>query len=185
MVLLLNKEHADQWRVHDRWHWIVAALLALLLIFLWLTGRGPNGGGSCGVSEPTAAVPAPSTALPYTPTAPATEPSVAAPPTASPVANLYFDTGSVQLPQDSTAALAAVVAYLQANPDSKAVISGYHDSTGNQAGNEELAKNRAKSVREALTAAGISDDRIALTRPRDTTGSGDAAEARRVEVGVQ
>lgn len=64
------------------------------------------------------------------------------------------------------------------------MISGYHDSHGSLASNQELAKHRAKAVSTALEEAGIDDDRIELRKPESTTGLGDAAEARRVEVSV-
>ena len=48
--------------------------------------------------------------------------------------------------------------------------------------NLELAKERAKAVREALKAAGVAEDRINMKPPVSITGSGDNAEARRVEL---
>jgi K(+)-stimulated pyrophosphate-energized sodium pump len=57
--------------------------------------------------------------------------------------------------------------------------------TGDQAKNEELAKERANAVREALKAAGIAEDRIEMKKPEAVTGGGDNAEARRVEVAVK
>ncbi|MCE2969925.1 MAG: OmpA family protein, partial [Burkholderiales bacterium] len=83
------------------------------------------------------------------------------------------------------ASLAPIVAYLQANAGAKAVISGFHDPTGNRDANQDLAKNRAKAVREQLKAAGIAEDRIVLQKPQETTGTGTDPEARRVEVSVQ
>jgi len=113
----------------------------------------------------------------------ATEPVVAvAPP---PAANLYFDTGKTNLANDADTTLAPIVEWLKANANAKAVISGYHDPRGNQARNEELAKSRAKAVREALKAAGIDEGRIEMRKPTSTEGSGDLAEARRVEVTVE
>lgn len=34
-------------RRHARWTWIVATVLALLLLVLWLLGRGPGGAAAC------------------------------------------------------------------------------------------------------------------------------------------
>lgn len=113
----------------------------------------------------------------------AAEPVVATTP--PPAANLYFDTGKTKLANDADATLAPIVEWLKANANAKAVISGYHDPRGNQAKNEELAKNRAKAVREALKAAGIDESRIEMRKPQSTEGSGDLAEARRVEVTVE
>jgi cytochrome c oxidase subunit 2 len=81
--------------------------------------------------------------------------------------------------------LSSVIDYLKANPASTAVISGYHDPTGDQAANEELAKNRAGSVRDALVAAGIAESRIDMQKPTVTTGGGTLEDARRVEVTVR
>ena len=66
-----------------------------------------------------------------------------------------------------------------------AVISGYHDTTGDPAQNEELAKQRALAVRDALKALGIGDDKLDLKKPEVTTATGSNAEARRVEVSLQ
>ena len=73
----------------------------------------------------------------------------------------------------------------QPHDTAKAVLSGYHDSRGNKAVNEELAKNRAKSVREMLKTAGIDETRIEMRKPESVDGGGDLAEARRVEVAVE
>jgi outer membrane protein OmpA-like peptidoglycan-associated protein len=102
-----------------------------------------------------------------------------------PAAKLYFDTAKFELPADAEELLAPIVAYLKANAGSKAVVSGYHDPRGNRAFNEKLAKDRAKSVSAALQAAGIAEDRIQMQKPQETTGTGDLAEARRVEVSVE
>jgi K(+)-stimulated pyrophosphate-energized sodium pump len=67
----------------------------------------------------------------------------------------------------------------------KAVVSGFTDSTGDAAKNEELAKQRALAVRDALKVAGIAEDKIELKKPETLTGSGGNAEARRVEVALQ
>ena len=67
----------------------------------------------------------------------------------------------------------------------KAVVSGYVDSAGNAAQNEELAKQRALRVRDALTALGIGEDKLDLRKPAVTTADGSNAEARRVEVTLE
>ena len=102
-----------------------------------------------------------------------------------PAAKLYFDTGKTNLANDADQTLAPIVEWLKANTDAKAIISGYHDPRGNQAVNAELAKNRAKAVRDALKVAGIDEARIELRKPVSTEGDGDLAEARRVEVSVE
>ncbi len=61
-------------------------------------------------------------------------------------------------------------------------ISGYTDPTGDLAKNAGLAKERAKTVRDALVAAGVADTSITLQPPANITGSGSGMEARRVEI---
>ena len=131
---------------------------------------------------PQVSAPAP-TAAP-TP-APAPEPAAVPAPAPSPSAKLYFAVGKTNMPQDAAQNLAAVTEYLKANPASKAVISGFHDPTGNKAQNQELARKRAKAVSEALKAAGIGEERVVLQKPQETAGAGNDAEARRVEVTIQ
>ncbi len=102
----------------------------------------------------------------------------------APVAKLYFDTGKTDLPADAEATLKPIIDFVKGNAGTKGVISGFHDPTGDKAQNEELAKNRAKMVRERLRAAGFTEDQIVMIKPFQTAGSGDNKEARRVEVSV-
>ena len=78
-----------------------------------------------------------------------------------------------------------MLATLQADPGSKARISGYHDASGSADANAELAKVRAQTVQQLLIANGIAEDRIVLEKPVLATGDGSADEARRVEVLVE
>jgi K(+)-stimulated pyrophosphate-energized sodium pump len=100
-------------------------------------------------------------------------------------AKIYFASASADLPADGAKTLEGVIAYAKANSGAKLAISGFHDTSGNQAQNEELAKSRAKAVRDLLKAAGIAEERIDLRKPEVTTGTGKPEEARRVEVSVQ
>lgn len=102
-----------------------------------------------------------------------------------PAANLYFEVDKSDLPSDTAGSLVATVEYLKANPAAVAVISGYHDPTGNRDHNIELAKNRAVAVRDFLVKSGIEEARIEMQKPIETTGSGDLEQARRVEVSVR
>ncbi len=113
----------------------------------------------------------------------AAEPAaVTAPP---PAAKVFFESGRTVLPSDTDATLAPVIDWLKANANSKAVLSGYHDPRGSKARNEALAKNRANAVSAALKLAGIDEARIEIRMPESLEGSGDLAEARRVEVSVE
>jgi len=121
----------------------------------------------------TPAAPAPSAV------APAAAPTVIA----IEIVKLYFDSGKSDLPADAAGKIDALAAKAKANAAAKIAISGYHDATGNLEQNQELAKQRATKVRDALKAAGIADDRLELKKPEQTQGgSVDSAEGRRVEV---
>ena len=102
-----------------------------------------------------------------------------------PLVKLYFALGETALPADATARIDSVIEALQAAPEKKALLSGFHDETGTAAVNAEVARKRAIAVREALIIAGIPAQRVLLRRPAVTLGGADAAEARRVEVRVQ
>ncbi|MEY4426326.1 MAG: hypothetical protein RL535_624 [Pseudomonadota bacterium] len=49
------------WPRYTRWTWIIALLALIALLWLWVSGRGPNAAGCCGA--PVAAVVAPATAV--------------------------------------------------------------------------------------------------------------------------
>ncbi|RRH92351.1 OmpA family protein [Variovorax beijingensis] len=96
------------------------------------------------------------------------------------VVNFYFATGSADLAPGAAEALAAVIKGVESGR--KAVVSGFHDTTGDAAINEQLAKKRAETVRDVLVGLGVPADKVALQRPAITAGSGNDAQARRVEV---
>lgn len=100
-------------------------------------------------------------------------------------AKLYFESNSAEFPADVELSLVAVTAYLKRNKDLIAVISGFHSADGSQERNRELAKQRAQSVSRLLQDSGIGVGRIVLEKPVETTGSGSAEEARRVEVSIR
>jgi len=99
------------------------------------------------------------------------------------VVKFYFASGKADLATGANDALADVAKGVAGGK--KAVVSGYTDSTGDAAKNEELAKQRALAVRDALKTAGIAEDKIELKKPEALTGSGTNADARRVEVALQ
>jgi K(+)-stimulated pyrophosphate-energized sodium pump len=176
-------------------HWLVAAILAIALIGLWLLGYGP-GGSKC--SPAAAVVAAPAAVAAVAPAvAPAAAPAPVAPaavaPTAAveykrvasvPAAKVYFGLDKTDLPVETDKTLAEVTSYLKANSSARAYISGFHDPSGSVARNEDLAKNRAKGVALNLEKLGITKEQIVLQKPSVTTGTGEAKEARRVEVSV-
>jgi cytochrome c oxidase cbb3-type subunit 3 len=142
------------------------AKIHLVAAYVWSLS---NTGGAA-----ASAAAAPATA------APAPAPSAAA---AASMAKVYFDSGKADLSPEGGKALEAFVAAVKGGTGALA-ITGYHDATGSIEQNQELAKQRAFKVRDALTAAGIPANRIELKKPEQTQGSGNDAEARRVEVRI-
>ena len=99
------------------------------------------------------------------------------------VVKFFFVVGKADIASGAATALADVAKGVAEGK--KAVVSGYTDASGDPAMNEELAKQRAFAVRDALKAAGVAEDKIELKKPEQLTGSGDPAQARRVEVALQ
>jgi outer membrane protein OmpA-like peptidoglycan-associated protein len=159
-----------------RWlPWLIGLLLLLLLLW-WLFGRGPK--------------PAPVVEAPAAATAPVVESAAPVTATLAIVAglpqNVYFDTGSAVVTADGTKAITAALDEIKKDAGVKIAITGYTDKTGDTKANEELAKNRATAVRDALTAAGVPLANIEMRPPvyvevGANTQAGDA-EARRVEI---
>ena len=98
------------------------------------------------------------------------------------VVKFYFATAKAEVAAGANEALADVVKGVAEGKT--AVVSGFHDATGDAALNEELAKQRAFAVRDALKGLGVAEDKIELKKPEVTTASGSNAEARRVEVAL-
>jgi photosynthetic reaction center cytochrome c subunit len=109
-------------------------------------------------------------------------------PTAGPRSSvLYFQVGSASLDATQAAGLVKLIETLKAQPRAQAVISGYHSASGVLAQNQELAKQRAFAVRDALGAAGIDAARVRLEKPVQASANlaGEDPAARRVEVAVR
>lgn len=102
------------------------------------------------------------------------------------VVKFYFASGSAALAAGAGDALADMVRAARASEGRrKLVISGFHDAVGDPDRNADLAHRRALAVRAALKAAGVADAQIELAKPRQLTGSGSDADARRVEISLQ
>ena len=99
------------------------------------------------------------------------------------VVKFYFASARAELAAGANEALADVVAGVQGGK--RAVVSGFHDATGDAERNAELAKQRALAVRNALAALGIGDDKLELRKPVATAADGANAQARRVEVTLE
>ena len=98
------------------------------------------------------------------------------------VVKFFFASGKAELAAGANEALADVVKGVAEGKT--ALVSGFHDATGDAAVNAELAKQRAFAVRDALKGLGVAEDKIELKKPEETTASGSNAEARRVEVAL-
>lgn len=137
------------------------------------------GDASAGAANGAAAS-APAAAAPEAAAAPASGSDDASVVVENGVVKFYFASGKSDLAPGAVEALADAITAGKAGQ--KLVISGFHDSTGDPAKNAELAKQRALAVRDALKAAGVAESGIELKKPETATGSGNNAEARRVEV---
>lgn len=155
--------------------WVVIGIITLLLFGL-VGGLGIRQAHKAGAAKakPAAAAPAASSA--------AAEALLEGPNVGDLAGVLYFASGEAKLPEGAAAEIDKVTKALAAASAKKVVLSGFHDASGDAAKNAELAKERAKSVREALKAAGVGAERVALRKPEVTTGDGNAQEARRVEI---
>jgi outer membrane protein OmpA-like peptidoglycan-associated protein len=161
------------------WRWLLPLLIVLGL--LWMLSRCMGGR-----DETTTMAPAPTpTVEPAPAPAPLPAPVAEPAPAALPLANVYFEVDQSELPVAREGSLESVIEYLKANPTAVATVSGFHDPTGDAAHNEELAKNRAMTVRDAMMAAGVPEAQIEMVKPIVTSGGGDLAEARRVEVAIR
>ncbi len=166
---------------------LAAGIAVAAVAYFWAK---PAHKGVEGTGAEKSAVVATVTATTATAAAPAADAAMAQAASAmaaKPDATIFFDSGKATLPADGGKTLEALIAKMKLNASSKAVISGYNDATGDKEKNAILSKERAKSVREALRAAGVAgenDARIEMRKPEETMGGVDADAARRVEVTV-
>jgi outer membrane protein OmpA-like peptidoglycan-associated protein len=93
----------------------------------------------------------------------------------------------VVLEGEQARGMSLLIATMVSMPASKATISGYHSASGELSANQELAKQRAFTVRDSLLAAGVVPDRVVLEKPLSAEANlaGEDPAARRVEVNVK
>jgi outer membrane protein OmpA-like peptidoglycan-associated protein len=147
--------------------WLIgAAILALLWLFLWPRAQAPSNSSIPQATTSTA------------PVAMTTAPGFAGFP-----AKVYFDTGSASVGPDSSKVINDVASAIKSQ-NIKVTLTGYTDKTGDTTKNEELAKNRAMAVRDALKAAGVTESNIEMKPPLFVEAGAATAsqEARRVEI---
>jgi hypothetical protein len=148
--------------------WIIAAIVLFLLwLLFWPKAQAPS-------APPVANAPA---AAPPSAMAPAAIVFVGFP------AKVYFDTGSSSVGGDGGKVVSAAADAIKKD-NLKVAVTGYTDKTGDTAKNEELAKNRAAAVRDALKAEGVPEANIEMKPPMfvEVGGTITDAEARRVEI---
>lgn len=175
-----TRESSDGLRRLVPWAALVAAAV---LVFALLRNRPSAVPPVTPVAANTTAAVAPNTAAVVAPNTTATaSPGEVAPAAAValPLA-VHFDVSSSALSSSDQQSLATLGQTISENA-THIDITGYTDPTGNHAANVELAKNRAVAVRNALEAAGVPAAQINMKPPADITGSGNADDARRVEI---
>jgi cytochrome c oxidase subunit 2 len=96
-------------------------------------------------------------------------------------ASVYFETGSAAVGDEGKATINGAAAIVAAEGGNVA-ITGHTDKTGDPAANEELAKQRALAVRDALMAQGVAESSIVMQPPMFVTGAINDREARRVDI---
>lgn len=74
--------------------------------------------------------------------------------------DLAFASGSATLGPGPYASLAALVAWMAANPTGRLAIVGHSDTSGNAAANRTLSLARAQAVRDRLLTLGIAPGRL-------------------------
>ena len=172
--------------------WIALAVAAVLALLAFKSCGNGEQAAAPAASEPAAS--AVSEALAEAASAPAAASEASAPaPVAADnarvvyengVATFFFATGKNDVAEGAQTIVADVI---NAGKDGKKlVVSGFADSTGNAAANEELSKQRAQAVQAFFEAQGVNAANIELRKPESTTGAvGNDVEGRRVEVKVE
>ena len=162
-----------------RWlPWLILGLALLALLWWLFAGRHA---APVATTEPAApaAVTAQAPAAAVAPASPATTPAVTGFP-----ATVFFALDSAAIPADGGQVIDSAASALKAD-GGRIAVTAYTDRTGDLSHNEELAKNRAVAVRDALVKAGVPLASIEM-RPPSMVETGAAnttdANARRVEI---
>lgn len=102
--------------------------------------------------------------------------------------NVFFDTNSFELKEESKSELNRIIRFLSENPEIRVRFEGHTDSQGSRDLNTKLSDNRAKAVKNYLYQNGIEDWRMEAKgfgpdRPVDTNDTDEGrAQNRRTEM---
>ena len=172
--------------------WIALAVAAVLALLAFKSCGNGEQAAAPAASEPAASAVSEAVAEAASAPAAASEASAPAPVAAdnarvvyeNGVATFFFATGKNDVAEGAQTIVADVI---NAGKDGKKlVVSGFADSTGNAAANEELSKQRAQAVQAFFEAQGVNAANLELRKPESTTGAvGNDVEGRRVEVKVE
>ncbi len=104
--------------------------------------------------------------------------------------NVFFDTNSTELKQESVVELDRLVLLMKNNTDIKVEIGGHTDNVGSAEYNKKLSEGRAKTTVDYLTSKGIAPIRITykgygMTQPISTNATEEGrAQNRRIEAKI-
>jgi outer membrane protein OmpA-like peptidoglycan-associated protein len=145
------------------WRWIIALLLAIPLLFSWLSGHGPS--RSCGANaggSTAAAMPAAGGHDDYC--------------SKEHHMTMHFSTGSAVLSANEKAHLDKIAPCI----DSAVEVEGHTDNVGTSSSNLKLSEQRAKAVVEYLVSKGVAKEHLVAKGygEADPVASNDSADGR-------
>lgn len=104
---------------------------------------------------------------------------------------VFFDTNSTTLSQQGTATVGEAATVAKSMPNARVAITGYTDTDGNPAYNQQLSVRRADAVKNALLSNGVGPQAITVTGAGegglliDTPDQTKNEKNRRVQIVVQ
>jgi outer membrane protein OmpA-like peptidoglycan-associated protein len=101
--------------------------------------------------------------------------------------DVLFDTNQASLKSGGQRNLDKLVTFLQQNPERRALIEGFTDSTGSDETNQALSARRADAVRAALLNGGVAADRVSTKAYGEAfpVASNDKADGRQMNRRVE
>lgn len=114
-----------------------------------------------------------------------------APPPPAKAWMVFFDTNSTTLSQQSATTVSEAANVAKSMPNARVAVTGYADTDGNPAYNQQLSVRRANAVKNALMSSGIAPQAITVTGAGegglliDTPDQTKNEKNRRVQIVVQ